>query len=83
MILSKKMLKRVGNSRHPCLTDVLKQLPMIPVKWTACVALSYRFSVTWTDVVHPYFHPQGCMSHSVEAFLEVNEDMVEFFLVLG
>ena len=34
MIRSRKMLKRVGDRRHPCLT------PMLPFIWTALVALS-------------------------------------------
>ena len=42
MIRSRKMLKRVGDSRHPCLTPtvVLNRSPMLPFIWTALVALS-------------------------------------------
>ena len=42
MIYSRKMLKWVGNRRHPCLTPtvVLNQSPMLPFIWTALVALS-------------------------------------------
>ena len=42
MIRSRKMLKRVGDRRHPCLTPtvVLNHYPMLPFIWTALVALS-------------------------------------------
>ena len=48
MILSKKMLKRVGESRHPYRTPtvVLNQSPVLPLNRTALWALSYRFSMT-------------------------------------
>ena len=47
MILSKKMLKRVGESRHPCRTPtvVLNHSPVLPLNRTALWALSYRFSM--------------------------------------
>ena len=37
MIRSRKMLKRVGDSRHPCLTPtvVLNHYPVLPFIWTA------------------------------------------------
>ena len=46
MILSMKMLKRVGESRHPCRTPsvVLNHSPVLPMNRTALWALSYRFS---------------------------------------
>ena len=42
MIISRNMLKRVGESRKPCLTPtvVLNQSPVLPLKQTALVALS-------------------------------------------
>ena len=45
MILSKKMLKRVGESRHPCRTPtvVLNHSPVLPLIRTSLWALSYRF----------------------------------------
>ena len=45
MILSRKMLKRVGESRHPCRTStvVLNHSPVLPLNRTAPSALSYRF----------------------------------------
>ena len=47
MILSRKMLKRVGESRHLCQTPtvVLNHSPVLPRNRTAPWALSYRFSV--------------------------------------
>ena len=47
MILSKKMLKRVGESRHPCRTPtvVLNHSPVLALNRTALKALSYRFSM--------------------------------------
>ena len=47
MILSRKMLKRVGESRHPCRTPtvVLNHSPVLPLNRTALWTLSYRFSM--------------------------------------
>ena len=49
MILSRKMLKRVGESRHPrrIPTVVLNQSPLLPFnRTTLWSALSYRLSMT-------------------------------------
>ena len=45
MIRSRKMLKRVGDRRHSCLTPtvVLNHSPMLPFIWTALVALSAQW----------------------------------------
>ena len=42
MIRSRKIMKRVDDRRHPCLTPtvVLNHSPMLPFIWTALVALS-------------------------------------------
>ena len=42
MIRSRKMLKRVSDRRHPCLTPtvVLNHSPMLPFIWTALVAFT-------------------------------------------
>ena len=50
MILSRNMLKRVGESRHPCQTPtvVWNQSPMLLLKRTALVAL---FLITWIRFV--------------------------------
>ena len=47
MILSMKMLKRVGENRHPCRTPtvVLNHSPVLPLNRTTLWALSYRFSM--------------------------------------
>ena len=47
MILSRKMLKRIGESRHPCRTPIvaLNNSPVLPLNRTALWALSYRFSL--------------------------------------
>ena len=44
MILSRKRLKRVGESWHPCQTPtvVLNQSPVLPLIRTVLWALSYR-----------------------------------------
>ena len=52
------MLNSVGDSKHPCLTPavVRNQSPVLPLKTTAPVALSYKFlmmvmRLVGTDVV--------------------------------
>ena len=47
MILSRKMLKRVDESRHPCRTHtvVLNHSHVLPLNRAALWALSYRFSM--------------------------------------
>ena len=47
MFLSRKMLKRAGESRYPCRTPtvVLNHSPVPPLNRTALLALSYRFSM--------------------------------------
>ena len=47
MILSRKMLKRVGESRHTCRTPavVLNHSPVLPLNRTALWALSFKFSM--------------------------------------
>ena len=88
MILSRNMLKRVGESRHPCRTPtaVRNQSPMLPLKRTALVALLYRFfddlDKVGADVVLLHGCPQSCMLNPVESLLEVYEDTVEVLLVL-
>ena len=49
LILSRNMLKRVGESRHPCRTPavVRDHFPMLLLNSTALVALSQRFLMTW------------------------------------
>ena len=89
MILSRNMLKRVGESRHPCLTPtvVRNHSPMLPLKRTALVALSLievfdDSDKVCADVVFLHGCPHSCMPNPVEGLLEVYEDIVEILLVL-
>ena len=70
------MLKRVGESRHPCQTPtvVRNQSPMLLLKRTALVALLERFLMTWIRfVLMLYFfmvaHKAACQTLS-KAFLK-------------
>ena len=88
MILSRNMLKRVGESRYACRTPtvVRNQSPLLLLKTTAVVALLQRFfddlDKVCADVVLLHGSPQSCMPNPVEGLLEVYEDMVEVFLAL-
>ena len=79
MILSRNMLKRVGESRHPCRTPavVRKQSPMLPLKRTALVALFIEvfddLDKVCPDVVLLHGCPQSCVPNPVEGLLEVYE----------
>ena len=63
MILSRKMLKRVGGSRHPCRTPtvVLNHSPVVPLKRTAPLwACHTDFNGSYdadVDVVFPHSCP--------------------------
>ena len=70
------MLKRVGESRHPCQipTVVQNQSPMLLLKRIALVALLPRFFMTWIRfVLMLYFfmvaHKAACQTLS-KAFLK-------------
>ena len=76
MILSRNMLKRVGESRHPCQIPSVVQnhSPMLLLKRTALVALLSRFLMTWIRfVLVLYFfmvaHKAACQTLS-KAFLK-------------
>ena len=76
MIRSRKMLKRVGDRRHPCLTPtfVLNNFPMLQFIWTALVALSWSCSMVRTRLaLILYFrmvaHKAACHTLS-KAFLK-------------
>ena len=70
MILSRNMLKWVGESRHPCQTAtvVRNQSLMLLLKRTALVALSERLLMTWIRLVLMYFfmvaHKAACQTLS-------------------
>ena len=76
MIRSRKMLKRVGDRRHPYLTPtvVLNHSPMLPFIWTAIVALSKSSSMVQTRFALILFfcmvaHKAACHTLS-EAFFK-------------
>ena len=77
MILSRNMVKRVGESRHPCRTPtvVRSQSPMLLLKMMA-------MDKVCADVVLLHGCPQSCMLNPVKGLLEVYEDIVEVLLVL-
>ena len=80
MILSRNMLKRMGESRHPCWTPLVvrNQSPMLPFKRTAVVALIKDDSdKVGSDVVLLCGCPQSCTPNPVKGLLEVSADMVE------
>ena len=88
MILSRNMLKRVGESRHPCRTPavVQNQSPMLLFKRICSSDLVIEVfddsGKVGADVVLLHGCLQSCMPNPVEGLLEVYEDMVEIFLVL-
>ena len=59
MILSRKILKRVCESRHPCRTPTvgLNQSPVPQLNRTALWALSYRFSMARMMLVLMLYFP--------------------------
>ena len=66
------MLKSVGDSRHPCrtLTVVQNQSPMLLLKITALVALSYRCSMVRTSL-EPMLVSHRAACHTLsKAFLK-------------
>ena len=76
MILSRNMLKRVGESRHHCQTPtvVWNQSPRLLLKRSALVALSQRFLTTWIRLaLMLYFFMvayKAAMPNPVEGLLE-------------
>ena len=87
MILPRNMLKRVGESRHPCRTPAIvrNQSPTLLLKRTTLVVLSEVFDDSdkvGTDVVLLHGYTQSCMPNPVEGPLEVYENMVEVLQVL-
>ena len=70
MILSRNMLKRVGESRHPC--------------WTLNLIIEVfgDLDQVGTNVVFLHGCPQSCSPNPVEGLLEVYEDMAKVLLML-
>ena len=79
------MLKRVGDSRHPCRTPtvVWNQFPTLLLKRTVLEALSHRCLMTRIRLaLMLYFFMVASVANPVEGLLEDYEDMVEVLLVL-
>ena len=82
------MLKRLGESRHPCRTPTVF---LEPVSYAAVeedgtsgpvIDIFDDLDKVCADVVLLHGCPQSCMPNPVEGLLEVYEDMVEVLLVL-
>ena len=88
MILSRNLLKRVGESRHPCQTPNCCSEPVsyaaVEEDDTSGLAIEVfdDLNKVCVDVVLIHGCPQSCMPNPVEGLLEVYEDMVEVLLVL-
>ena len=86
MILSRNMLKRVGESRHPCRTPTVdrNQSPAaVEEDGTSGLVIEvFDDDKVCADVL---LHgcPQSCMLNPIEGLHEVYEDMVEVLMVLG
>ena len=82
------MLKRVGESRHPCPTPtvVQNQSPMLLVEEDGTGGLDIEvfddLDKVCADVVLLHGCTQSCMPNPVEGLLEVYEDMVQVLLEL-
>ena len=88
MILSRNVLKRVGESRHPCRTP---NCCLEPVSYAAVeedgtsglvIEVFDDLDKVCADVVLLRGCPPSCMPNPVKGLLEVLEDMVEVLLVL-
>ena len=87
MILSRNMLKRVGESRHPCRTQTLFGTSLLYCcKGGGTSGLVIEvFDISdkvGADVVLPHGCPLSCKPNPDEGLLEVYEDMVAVLLVL-
>ena len=85
MILSGNILKRVGESRHPCQTPTVlwNQSSMLLLKMTALIIEVFDdLDNAGTDVLLRHGCPQSCMRNPVKDILDVSENMVEILLVL-
>ena len=88
MILSKNMLRRVGESRHLCRTPICCSKPVSyaaveeDCKSGLVVDVFDDSDKVGADVVLLHGCPQCCVPNPVEGLLEVSEDMVEVLLVL-
>ena len=79
------MLKRVGESRHPCQTPtVVRNQSAVRVDCTNGLVTEVfeNSDKVGADVVLLHGCPQSCMLNPVEGLLEVHEDMIGVLLVL-
>ena len=82
------MLKRVGESRHPCRTPNCCSEPVSYAAFEEDCTSGLVVEVfddsdkVGADVVRLHGCPQSCMPNPVEGLLEVYEDMVEVLLML-
>ena len=82
------MLKRVGESRHPCRTSKCCSEPIsyaaVEEDGTSGLVIEVfdDLNKVGADVLLLHGCPQSCMQNPVEGLLEVYEDMVEVLLVL-
>ena len=89
MILSRNMLKRVGESRHPCRTPAVARnhavsYAAVEEDGTSGLVIEVfdDLDKVSADVVLLHGCPQSCMPNPAKGLLEVYEDMVEVLLVL-
>ena len=88
MILSRNMLKRVGESRHSCQTPNFCSEPVfyaaVEEDCTSGLVIEVfeDLDKVGADIVLLHGCPQSCMPNPVEGLLEVYEDMVDVLLVL-
>ena len=89
MILSRNMLKRVGESRHPCWTPTVN---LEPVSYAAVeedctsgpvIEVFDDSDKVGTEVVLLHGCPQSCIPNPVKGLLEIYEDIVEVFAGAG
>ena len=84
--MSRNMLKRSGESRHPCRTYCSEPVSYAAVEEDGTAGLVIEvfddLNKVCADVVLLHGCPQSCMPNPVQGLLEVYEDMVEVLLVL-
>ena len=86
MILTRNMLKRMDESRHPCRTPTVVRNQYAAVEEDCNGGLIVEAfddsDKVGADVILLHGCPQSCMPKPVEVLLEVCEDTIEVLLVL-
>ena len=89
MILSRNVLKRVGERRHLCRTPTVVRNQSVPVTAVEddCTGGLVKevfgdSDKVGADVVLLHGCPQSCMPNPVEGLVEVYENIIEVLLVL-